>query len=162
MLHAVAEAIIQELSDFLRPDAQVCGVPPAGRWEPATEYRGRKFSDFEDELLSIEKIEFGVSVRIPNTRDPECLWLRQVVTLDVEDGEVTVGIGCRALIRIPKIFDQTHVAPLIEAIFDETLRFFFETADRHRLIASGKIGLSSWRVSRIVTAPGEVVQKEAA
>jgi hypothetical protein len=94
VIHALGDAIVERLPDYLGEGAEVFGVPPAGDYQTSSgDYRGAKFSTYSAGKLTLGPIQMGVAVGIPHRADNGKFWPRVVVEFEMEGDAITVRVG---------------------------------------------------------------------
>ncbi len=124
---------IPVLREYLKPgdDRVVVGVPPTGDWEPERgDYRDQAVDTFDDGILTVRDISFGVAVRIDHTEDNCHFWIRSTITLRKTSESVEAIVGNEPIIRMPLNY-RGELTKVCEAVYRDLLAVFRQPlADR--------------------------------
>ena len=127
LCRTLGRAIIDSFDKYLSvKGGLVLGVPAKGDWSGEKgDYRDGAFSFHGGGLLHVNDIQFGMSVRIPNSKDDGSLWMRVIVNLR-KQGE-TFGVFLNddgPGIWIPVNYSEQDLQQISEKLFDDVLANF--------------------------------------
>jgi hypothetical protein len=125
--------VISTLNDYLAEGEKVVlGVPPSGEWNPEQgDYRDQALDIFDDPLVMLRDIEFGVAVRLDNLEDSGCCWVRVPISVRRISGNVEMTVGDQPVVRVSLDYGG-HLTKICEAVRRELLAIFQDPVAKRR------------------------------
>ena len=125
--------VISTLNDYLAEGEKVVlGVPPSGEWNPEqVDYRDEALDAFDDPLVMLRDIEFGIAVRLDNLEDSGHCWVRVPLSVHRASGNVEMTAGDQPVVRVPLEY-QGHLTKICEAVWRDLLTIFRDPVAKRR------------------------------
>lgn len=138
-IHKLGEEIIEAFSAFIETD--VHGVPPSGDWQPEKgDYHDAKFSDFDDKIFRIDPVSMGVAVYVPSYEENFGVWVKILVTMELEADEFIIVVADAPAFRISRRYELRDVKRICNRINQELLAMFTDPVRHVRALSAKKIG----------------------
>jgi hypothetical protein len=142
-IHALGDAVVEQLPSYLGEGSSVLGVPPTGEYRIDNgDYRDAKFSIYSAGILKLAPIQMGVAVGIPHARDDGRFWPRVVLEFETNRDaiNVTVGDGPVAVRGVPLPHTAEDVEKVCEAIHEYIRSVLENPVKVAKAVGKGKLG----------------------